>query len=416
MKVQLIQKCTFLSILVTVSTQNHSDAAIVIVSSSKEATLDTPIWFSAKYQDYQKGEEVNYFWKDDLWTFQRVIISNGSSNWSIIYDSKIYSDYTGARRVTVSAYGSNITELVTASFDFILRDTLVGDTLTYQKNVTIPSPNFISTGNQTNLTALVHDPEDWLKFRTKKAHFLWYISSIPGVLPDVKIHADCSTPSLLLNLTDPGTYTIYVIVSLSLYNISNDTSYRYASKTDDVSYIPSARAPGIKSPSEETALPTEFVNSFLHHSTHPTHPPPNAHNWTCDGWWPISYMHKDYFFKVGFFHNVTTARDPIDSVTVNGDTWINNGDILKLNISCSGSGPWYSCNKTVVTNYNITGNETCNGENLIAETNFDECRFNLSHYFKNDGSYTYLLMIYNDVSIMRRNITINIYRGKISLT
>lgn len=57
----------------------------------------------------------------------------------------------------------------------------------FQPNITIQWERdiFIATANQTNITALIYDPHDWLKMRTEKASFFWIINNNSSV--DVSI-------------------------------------------------------------------------------------------------------------------------------------------------------------------------------------------------------------------------------------
>lgn len=37
------------------------------------------------------------------------------------------------------------------------------------------NPGYIATTNVTNITAVIHDPNDWMKKHTEKIYFYWQI-------------------------------------------------------------------------------------------------------------------------------------------------------------------------------------------------------------------------------------------------
>lgn len=98
---------------------------------------------------------------------------------------------------------------------------------------------------------------------------------------------------------------------------------------------------------------------------------------------------------------------PISNISVDGTNWIQPWDMLNLNVTCKGSGPFHKCLQFHRGKYNVTGNETCdNIEHLRT------CNFSIIHYFLEPSVYTILIVLNNEVSTQIYPLTINIYKGK----
>lgn len=68
---------------------------------------------------------------------------------------------------------------------------------------------------------------------------------------------------------------------------------------------------------------------------------------------------------------------PVSNVVVNGNNWLQHGDILNLSVSCNGSSPFTYCFQIHAGEYNVTGNETCINQQRISGTDhilLDLCR------------------------------------------
>ncbi|XP_043790119.1 uncharacterized protein LOC122713593 isoform X1 [Apis laboriosa] len=107
----------------------------------------------------------------------------------------------------------------------------------------------------------------------------------------------------------------------------------------------------------------------------------------------------------GHFIKKIDVRAPIRNITVEGTNWIQPWDMLSLNVTCKGSGPFNKCLQFQRGKYNVTGNETCNNiDNLYS------CNFSIIHYFLEPSIYTILIILNNDVSKQIYPLTINIYK------
>lgn len=99
---------------------------------------------------------------------------------------------------------------------------------------------------------------------------------------------------------------------------------------------------------------------------------------------------------------------PVSNISVDGTNWIQPWDMLNLNVTCKGSGPFRKCLQFHRGKYNVTGNETCdNAEHLHT------CNFSIIHYFLEPSVYTILIILNNEVSTQIYPLTINIYKGKL---
>jgi hypothetical protein len=113
------------------------------------------------------------------------------------------------------------------------------------------------------------------------------------------------------------------------------------------------------------------------------------------------------FVLYGDFETTVDVSDPIDNVTVVGDNWLRRGSLLRLNVSCLGSGPWTYCTHAHDGPYNVTGQETC-----VVPLTLYVCEFRLVHYFPGAGAYTMVIVLKNGISKTVKSIAVNVYDGK----
>ena len=106
-----------------------------------------------------------------------------------------------------------------------------------------------------------------------------------------------------------------------------------------------------------------------------------------------------------FFNTLFSA--PISDIVIEGTNWIQAWEMLSLNVSCKGSGPFYKCLEFHRGEYNITGNETC-----VDPTHLNSCDFSIIHYFLEPSKATIVMILQNDVSTQIYPLTINIFNGK----
>lgn len=61
---------------------------------------------------------------------------------------------------------------------------------------------------------------------------------------------------------------------------------------------------------------------------------------TAQGDWSICYV---YLINVFLIISFVSLTDPVTNVSIHGNNWLKHGDIMNMNISCNGSGPFYYC-------------------------------------------------------------------------
>lgn len=80
---------------------------------------------------------------------------------------------------------------------------------------------------------------------------------------------------------------------------------------------------------------------------------------------------------------------------------------MQLEVKCTGSPPFEYCWKAITGSHNTTGNETC--DSWFAH---ETCDFRIIHYFGDVQPYTILIFMRNQVTVLTKVVTINIYDVK----
>ena len=110
--------------------------------------------------------------------------------------------------------------------------------------------------------------------------------------------------------------------------------------------------------------------------------------------------------KSGMFRTRVDARQPLTALNVTGNTWLKHGQLLDLEVTCDGSGPWRYCWSIKQNGYNVSGEEIC----LDPQAMVTDCSFPVVWYFREAGTYDVLLVLSNGVSIQRELVNINVYK------
>lgn len=87
--------------------------------------------------------------------------------------------------------------------------------------------------------------------------------------------------------------------------------------------------------------------------------------------------------------------------------WIKREAGIHLNITCNGSPPYEYCLEEIDGPRNTTSNETCK-EWIPAES----CEFLYNKYIYEDTSQTILIIVRNQVTTLRKIVTVNCYEVK----
>ncbi|KAF6200304.1 hypothetical protein GE061_006607 [Apolygus lucorum] len=117
---------------------------------------------------------------------------------------------------------------------------------------------------------------------------------------------------------------------------------------------------------------------------------------------------KDPNKYYGYFKRNVIPNAPVQVGNIAGATWLKMGEVLHLNLSCSGSGPFYHCVRFQVGEYNVTGNETCS--QARPTTN---CQISVTRYLgPKNPKYTVLFIISNAVSKIVTPVGVTQYSEK----
>lgn len=109
--------------------------------------------------------------------------------------------------------------------------------------------------------------------------------------------------------------------------------------------------------------------------------------------------------KTGNFSANFSAKVPIVSVNVSGDTWYrNDGRLLRVKITCQGTGPYQYCLNVEEGAHNVTGNETCKTPEVT-----NDCEIPFAWYL-GEGIHTLLVIIGNDLGRYVNQTPIHVYK------
>lgn len=98
--------------------------------------------------------------------------------------------------------------------------------------------------------------------------------------------------------------------------------------------------------------------------------------------------------------------DPISNITVTGNNWLKQGDVLSLQVKCTGSPPFYYCLNFYYGPHNVTNNETC-----TIEEQLDVCEFPINRYYLLPAEYSIVIIVKNQVTKLVSPVTVNVYKG-----
>lgn len=99
--------------------------------------------------------------------------------------------------------------------------------------------------------------------------------------------------------------------------------------------------------------------------------------------------------------------DPLTNLAVGGALWIKREEGIHLNVTCSGSPPFSYCIEEIDGPKNTTGNETCKYWRTA-----NTCEFPFTKFLFDDSSHTILIIVQNEVTTLRKIVTVNCYEVK----
>ncbi|XP_012220832.1 uncharacterized protein [Linepithema humile] len=365
------------------------------------------------------GNYYRYTWKDNSLMnheYQTAKTSNTTTFWSISYprENNIPGSYNVEIKVEYNAIFIWMFD-TSAHTVFEISEYLSGNITMQQANKTIDG-DYISNVSETKL--MIDMRKSDYNFIMKKATAIstyWFI--------DCKYYGQTNDFTFAYNFTSPNmTHEIGALVIAS-YNPPTTTTVLPLTTTTvspanvtTVTPITSTTNPNgthVTTPNGTniiaTTLPTT-VTSAKSPINFTTAAPSNASIDAANISLPFicsntSIIPPDPNKTYGYFYNKIYVRAPISNISIEGTNWIQPWDMLSLNVTCKGSGPFLKCLRFHSGKYNVTGNETCDSVDHL-----HSCSFPILHYFLEPSVYTILIILNNNVSKQIYPVTINIYK------
>lgn len=386
----------------------------VILSHDGPVVLGGTITFKADF--FENGKRPSgtykYKWKDNTLTpheYETKETSNTTTYWSLNISPKNYT--IGIYEVEVVVTGKFFAflwrELTSVRTTFYVNEFFNGDIEIIQSNKTSVDP-FVSSVSETNITINIRKGDlDYLMNATRVSVY-WFI--------DCKYYGQTSDLYFVYNFTSPDTsHIVEALVIASYDSLITTTVFPTTTAITTTTISPNMTVPNTTVSSiNSTELVTTTMSSYTMSSITTPVPLINTLNpsiasvnnvslpYICSN---SSIIPPEPNKTYGHFIKKIDIRAPILNITVEGTNWIQPWDMLSLNVTCNGSGPFYKCLYFHRGKYNVTGNETCdNGVPLYS------CNFSIIHYFLEPSVYTILIILRNDVGKQIYPLTINIYK------
>ncbi|XP_078051080.1 uncharacterized protein LOC144477303 isoform X2 [Augochlora pura] len=407
----------------------NADEYNVTLTDDGPTVLGGTITFKANFFEENGMKPTGpfkYYWRDNAipsHEYETEETSNTTVYWSVTYPRDTYS--VGIYEVQVIVKERYMYLLwksctsVRSRFD--LTELLNGDLEIIQPNKTAGN-DYVSSATEANVTISMHKGDvDFLQKATTVSTY-WFI--------DCKYYGETIDFNFLHNFTNPD--TSHVIEALVIASFVPPTTIPPTtlaptttvapinttvpfSTTETSVIISNTTTEGAASTAVISTVATEKPILTTSLTSLPVKIPtttrlPNTNNPNVNMPFPYicsnsSIIAADPEKTYGYFSKKLNVRAPIMNITVEGTNWIQPWDMLSLNVTCKGSGPFYKCLDFHRGKYNITGNETCN-----SVVHLSSCNFSIIHYFLEPSVYTILIIMNNDVSKQIYPLTINIYK------
>lgn len=106
--------------------------------------------------------------------------------------------------------------------------------------------------------------------------------------------------------------------------------------------------------------------------------------------------------KKGKISKTIQMKDAISNITITGNTFVENGSLLSLNILCNGTSKFLICHDFSLQK----SNDSCFNKGRV----FNNCDYSITHYFSQNGTRYVNIGVRNDVSTVFKNVKITIYK------
>ncbi|XP_035734883.1 uncharacterized protein LOC118447246 isoform X1 [Vespa mandarinia] len=394
--------------------QVHSKEFHIILSNNGPVVSGGTITIRADLYNpdgYRPSGTFRYTWTDDALIPHKSVtglIKNTTVYWNLTYPQDKYSVGTYKVEVLVQKYllfyWQNLTSGRT-SFD--VTPLLNGNITISQSNKTL-NDKFVSTAYETQFGIDIRKGDyDFITEKATSISIYWFI--------DCRYYGQTNDLNFSYNFTNSNTSSgISALVIASYEPIESPTTTTVATvlpsnTTSNTSLI---NTNGSTVLSTTTISPTTVLHINTTIATSMTIMP--AFNSTIINTGNISFPYicqnttaiaPDPNKTYGYFTKEIFVRAPITNITIKGTDWIQPWDMLSLNATCNGSGPFYKCLEFHQGKYNVTGNETCEYVDHLPS-----CNFSIVRYFFEPTEYTILVIISNDVSKQIYPKTITVYK------
>ncbi|XP_015187293.1 PREDICTED: uncharacterized protein LOC107072128 isoform X2 [Polistes dominula] len=411
---QASYSCCILVWIIYCFSSVHS-SLYVVLSHNGPVVLDGTITIKAdlyKSDGSRPSGSFRYVWTDDALIPHRSLVANTvntTTYWNLSYPRDKYS--VGTYKVEVIVYVSSFFfwhNETSSRISFEVTSLLNGNLTVSQANKTT-SEDFVSSSLETQFSINIREGDyNFIKENATSVSTYWFI--------DCKSYGQTNDLNFVYNFTNVDvSHGIAALVIASFEPIKTTTTTVTTTTvpslnlTSNTSLINANASTAL---STTTISPTTISHINATQATLMTNAPtinsimPNHSNisfpYICLN---TSIIPMDPNKTYGYFMKKILVRAPITNITIKGTDWIQPWDMLSLNVTCNGSGPFYKCFEFHQGKYNVTGNETCEYTDQL-----QSCNFSIVRYFFEPTEYTILVILNNDVSKQIYPKTITVYK------
>lgn len=386
----------------------------VILSHNGPVMLDGTITIKADLYNpdgSRPSGPFRYKWTDDALIPHRSVVGNTwntTTYWNLSYPREKYSIGTYKVEVTVEVLFIIFWKNATSNrISFEVTSLLNGNLTVSQANKTV-SEEFVSSSLETQFSIDIRKGDyDFIKENATSVSTYWFIdcqnygqtNDLNFVYNFTNVDVSHGIAALVVASYEPIQTTTTTVATTvpSLNSTSNttlinaNTSLALSTTTispTTVSHINTTQATSMtNAPAINSTMPNHSNISFPYVCLNTSIIPPDPN--------------KTY----GYFTKQIFVKAPITNITIKGTDWIQPWDMLSLNVTCNGSGPFYKCLEFHQGKYNVTGNETCEYADHL-----QSCNFSIVRYFFEPTEYTILVILNNDVTKQIYPKTITVYK------
>ncbi|CAG0917806.1 unnamed protein product [Notodromas monacha] len=374
-------------------------AATLFMSSNSPTVKGSQCGFSAKIDDpkHSDGQAYTYSWSDDYRESHSLVETKTDLSSSVTFDYQKPGVYKMFLKVTTTTFKIFPVEIASGSIEFQVTEYLNGRVVAIQNGteLTKDSVSNLYLGSSkvpTTFVVQLHDPYDLIG-KASMTSFLWDVND---VVQNTTVNGNYTQ-----NLTSIGQVKLRVTVTAYFNQPTTTTSTTTSTTTIATTTAPTTTTP--KTDTNATTVPPKnFTSALAARSKRGILQ--SVESLLVPSKQRAEFDDSRPFFLQGVFETDVDISDPIDALNITGNTWLPRGTLLRLNVSCAGTGPWKRCWLPKTGSYNVTNKETC----LMPVTQY-VCDFGVVHYFPTHGVYTMVLVMENSVSKIVKAIAVNVY-------